>query len=141
MLSGVSSWKNCCPWCYSSSPRSSFSYRCCFSCSSPSICLPLPCPLRLLLPCPLRHLFPCPFRHLLPRPLCHLSLLRLLLHPLLPLCPFLPLLLLRLILSHPLRHFWGIREIFLFQTFSMLFSYCYFFQTLMNVPLHHPFVT
>ena len=48
---------------------------------------------------------------------------------------------LRRLLLRPLCSFWGIKEIFPFQTFSMWFSYCYFFQTLMNAPLYHPFVT
>ena len=51
---------------------------------------------------------------------------------LLPLCPFLPCLLRYLLIPHLLRSFWGITEIFLFQTLSIWFSHFYFFQTLMN---------
>ena len=64
------------------------------ACSSTWICLLLPCLLCLLLP----RLF----HSLLSGPV------RLLLH-----CP------LRLLLLRPLCPFWGIKEIFLFQTFSM----------------------
>ena len=118
------SWGTC------TSPCLSFSCRCCcFSCSSPWICLLLPWPLclllarllRLLLP-HLRPLLPRPALLLLPRPallllppICHFPPPRLLLPP----RPFLPCLIRHLLLPHPLRPFGEITEIFLLQTFSM----------------------
>ena len=132
MLGGVSSWKNCC---LSSSPCSSFSCRCCccFSCSSTWICLFLPWPLCILHP--LFHVFFLLFFLVLFAFFLQFFIFFFFRFV------FFPCLLRHHLFPHPVSSFWGITEIFLFQTFSMWFSHFYFFQTLMNAPLHHPFVT